>query len=61
MALIDRRADHLSYLDDRLRQANTFSETLCLLNDRHQLVGELQKGIDEVNRIARGWVFIPPS
>lgn len=60
MALIDRRIETLHALDTRIKTASTFGAWLGLLNEQDALRKNLHAEHSEVNRLARGWTYIPP-
>jgi len=61
MALVDRTSDQISQISTRLQKAANFSSALSLLNEAYSLETEHRKGVEQVNRLIRGWVFVPPS
>lgn len=60
MAIIDRRIEKLHTLNKNLPCASTFGEWLGLVQEQHALKETLCAELAEVNRLARGWTYIPP-
>ena len=60
MALVDRRVEELQSINERALAAQSFLETLELTQAGHVLALELLAAQQQVERIARGWAYIPP-
>lgn len=61
MAVLDCRVDQMKRLEERLPKAPTFGVWLSLLSQRHTLRQGLQAEAAEMDRLARGWVFVLPA
>lgn len=58
--IIDTRPALLAHIKSRLSVETSFPIAMRLRQDAHRLERELQPSFEELNRVARGWVFIPP-
>ncbi len=58
--IVDRRIEEVKRLEAELPQATTFGAWMNLLTERHVLRQELRAEVVEVNRLARGWTYMPP-
>lgn len=61
MNIVDCRPERVNRLLPRMALARTFPEAARLLREQRRIEAEVAQGVAEVNRAARGWVFIPPS
>lgn len=59
MSVIDRRVEEVKKLEARLPMAATFGKWMSLVVERHALRQELRAEEVEVNRVARGWTYLP--
>lgn len=60
MSVVDRRVEEVKKLEALLPAASTFDSWMKLLTERHVLRQDLRAEVAEVNRLARGWTYVPP-
>ena len=60
MSVIDRRPQQLNDIQVRMRSAPSFGAYLQLQHEHSKIQGELAPELTAMDRVARGWVFVPP-
>jgi hypothetical protein len=59
MNILDCSANRFEQISQQLAVVQTFTAALALLHEAHLLENEIQQHVDEVQRLSRGWTYIP--
>jgi hypothetical protein len=59
--VVDRNADRLVELNTDIRRARSGKARRDLRRDRRRVLSALRASYADVNDLARGWAFLPPT
>ena len=61
MSVIDPHCQQLTTIHDEMKRAPNFGVFLQLQQKKFQLQDVMRKEWDELARLTRGWIFVPPK